>query len=85
MSPCSPGDTCLQPAEGNCNGEWYCWPDAKWYCAPPDASAPGKGGFDAAAIEASLSGEGPGGGGAEGGVAEGGVGADAATADAAGD
>jgi len=42
--PCQPGDMCFQPAEGNCNGSWYCWDDAKWHCAPPDASSPGEAG-----------------------------------------
>ncbi len=39
--PCQPGAQCFQPAEGNCNGVWYCWSDTKWHCAPPDASSPG--------------------------------------------
>jgi hypothetical protein len=45
-------------SEANCNGTWYCWDDSKWHCAPPDASAPGQGGYDAGEIEASLMGEG---------------------------
>jgi hypothetical protein len=85
MSPCTPGDTCLQASQGNCDGEWYCWPDAKWYCAPPDASSPGKGGFDAAEIEASLGGEGTGDGGEATGTPESGIAADSATRDAPGD
>jgi hypothetical protein len=55
----------MAPAEGNCNGTWYCWDDSMWHCAPPDASAPGEGGYDAGEIEASLIGEGTGEGGAE--------------------
>ncbi len=64
VSPCAPGAQCLQAVEDNCTGAWYCWGDARWHCAPPDASAPGDGGFDAAEVEASLSGEGAGDGGA---------------------
>ncbi len=73
MTPCTPGPLpCVQPAEGDCNGYWYCWSDATWHCAPPDASAPGEGGFDAAEIETSLMGEGEGDGGDGGGTADGG-------------
>ena len=39
--PCQVGTQCFQAADGNCNGVWYCWSDATWHCAPPDASAPG--------------------------------------------
>ncbi len=51
VTPCMPGsEPCLQPQEGNCSGTWYCWSDMAWHCAPPDASAPGQGGYDASAI-----------------------------------
>jgi hypothetical protein len=42
-TPCTPGDLCYQPVTGgaNCNGDWYCWSDAKWHCAPPDSGPPG--------------------------------------------
>jgi hypothetical protein len=40
-SPCRPGALCYQPAENGCGGVWYCWSDATWHCAPPDASSPG--------------------------------------------
>jgi hypothetical protein len=67
MTPCTPGsDPCLVAPEDACSsGAWYCWSDAKWHCAPPDASAPGEGGYDAAEIEASLQGEGTGDSGSE--------------------
>jgi hypothetical protein len=72
MTPCTPGSPpCVLAAEGDCNGDWYCWSDSTWHCAPPDASSPGEGGFDAAEIEASLMGEGTGDGGDEGGISDG--------------
>lgn len=40
-SPCQAGAQCYQPAENGCEGVWYCWSDATWHCAPPDASTPG--------------------------------------------
>jgi len=41
-APCMPGALCYQPAPGsNCNGDWYCWSDSKWHCAPPDSGGPG--------------------------------------------
>lgn len=41
-SPCTPGALCYQPAPDlNCNGDWYCWDDSKWHCAPPDSGGPG--------------------------------------------
>jgi hypothetical protein len=48
----------MVPSVGNCNGTFYCWDDMKWHCAPPDASAPGEGGYDAAALEGDDGGEG---------------------------
>jgi len=39
-TPCEPGTTCTLPAESNCNGEWYCWADRAWYCAPPESGPP---------------------------------------------
>ena len=66
VTPCTPGaQPCPGPVDGNCNGVWYCWSDMAWHCSPPDASAPGDGGYDAAEIEASLLGEGTGDGGAD--------------------
>jgi hypothetical protein len=26
--------------ESNCNGEWYCWDDRTWHCAPPESGGP---------------------------------------------
>jgi hypothetical protein len=41
-SPCTPGALCYQPDPSSlCNGDWYCWDDSKWYCAPPDSGGPG--------------------------------------------
>ncbi|MGD0525535.1 MAG: hypothetical protein ABSE49_10345 [Polyangiaceae bacterium] len=41
-SPCTPGALCYQPdPSSNCNGDWYCWSDSMWYCAPPDSGGPG--------------------------------------------
>jgi hypothetical protein len=41
-SPCTPGALCYQPAPDlNCNGDWYCWDDDMWHCAPPDSGGPG--------------------------------------------
>ena len=41
-SPCMVGALCYQPApDSNCNGDWYCWDDALWHCAPPDSGGPG--------------------------------------------
>jgi hypothetical protein len=41
-SPCTPGALCYQPDPGsNCNGDWYCWSDSMWHCAPPDSGGPG--------------------------------------------
>jgi hypothetical protein len=38
---CNPGDPpCFLPAESNCNGEYYCWDDHTWHCAPPDSGGP---------------------------------------------
>ena len=40
-SPCTPGALCYQPEPGtSCNGNWYCWDDSKWHCAPPDSGGP---------------------------------------------
>lgn len=40
--PCTPGALCYQPdPSSSCNGDWYCWSDSKWYCAPPDSGGPG--------------------------------------------
>jgi hypothetical protein len=42
LSPCNPGDLCYQPdPSSNCNGDWYCWDDSMWHCAPPDSGGPG--------------------------------------------
>ena len=30
-----------RPRAANCNGDWYCWSDQTWYCAPPDSGGPG--------------------------------------------
>jgi hypothetical protein len=30
----------MLPQDRNCNGEWYCWGDHNWYCAPPDSGPP---------------------------------------------
>ena len=41
-SPCTPGALCYQPdPSSNCNGDWYCWSDTMWHCAPPDSGGPG--------------------------------------------
>jgi len=41
-SPCTPGALCYQPdPSSNCNGDWYCWSDSLWHCAPPDSGGPG--------------------------------------------
>jgi hypothetical protein len=41
-SPCTPGTLCYQPdPSSNCNGDWYCWSDTTWHCAPPDSGGPG--------------------------------------------
>ena len=41
-SPCTPGALCYQPdPSSNCNGDWYCWSDTTWHCAPPDSGGPG--------------------------------------------
>jgi hypothetical protein len=39
-APCEVGTICMQPGASNCNGEWYCWADHAWYCAPPDSGPP---------------------------------------------
>jgi hypothetical protein len=54
-TPCTPGALCYQPDPGSsCNGDWYCWNDAKWYCAPPDSGGPGDATvtFETGAVEA---------------------------------
>ena len=41
-SPCTPGALCYQPdPNSDCNGDWYCWSDSLWHCAPPDSGGPG--------------------------------------------
>ncbi|HEY3820391.1 MAG TPA: hypothetical protein VGL81_24670 [Polyangiaceae bacterium] len=41
-SPCTPGALCYQPdPSSSCNGDWYCWSDTMWHCAPPDSGGPG--------------------------------------------
>jgi hypothetical protein len=42
-SPCTPGaPICYQPDPSSlCNGDWYCWDDSMWHCAPPDSGGPG--------------------------------------------
>lgn len=39
-APCEAGAICMLPQDSNCNGEWYCWSDHNWYCAPPDSGPP---------------------------------------------
>jgi hypothetical protein len=39
-APCEAGAICMLPQDSNCNGEWYCWGDHNWYCAPPDSGPP---------------------------------------------
>ena len=42
VSPCTPGALCYQPDPSSlCNGDWYCWDDSTWHCAPPDSGGPG--------------------------------------------
>jgi len=39
-APCQPGaQPCFQPSS-DCSGEWYCWSDMAWHCAPPDSGPP---------------------------------------------
>jgi hypothetical protein len=71
VAACGGGDTGGSGSNSTVSGDWYCWSDSTWHCAPPDASSPGEGGFDAAEIEASLMGEGTGDGGDEGGISDG--------------
>jgi hypothetical protein len=41
-SPCTTGQLCYQPdPSSNCNGDWYCWSDSLWHCAPQDSGGPG--------------------------------------------
>jgi hypothetical protein len=41
-SPCTAGAQCYQPApDSNCDGDWYCWNDSRWHCAPPESGGPG--------------------------------------------
>ena len=41
-TPCTSGALCYQPVVGAlCDGDWYCWDDSKWHCAPPDSGGPG--------------------------------------------
>jgi hypothetical protein len=41
-APCMVGTMCYQPdPSSNCNGDWYCWSDSLWHCAPPDSGGPG--------------------------------------------
>jgi hypothetical protein len=39
-TPCQVGATCFLQMDSNCNGEWYCWSDYMWHCAPPDSGGP---------------------------------------------
>jgi hypothetical protein len=57
--PCTVGARCLQEPTPACNGEWYCWTDQNWHCAPQDGGGPagfpdgGLGGGDGASDGAS--------------------------------
>ncbi|MGO9832869.1 MAG: hypothetical protein ACLP1X_01500 [Polyangiaceae bacterium] len=39
-TPCTVGAICYLTMESNCNGEWYCWDDRMWHCAPPESGGP---------------------------------------------
>jgi hypothetical protein len=65
-SPCTVGALCYQPApDSNCDGNWYCWDDSRWHCAPPESGGPGDATviFEAGAAEAGDEGPLEGGGG----------------------
>jgi hypothetical protein len=54
-SPCTVGALCYQPApSSNCDGDWYCWDDSRWHCAPQESGGPGDATvvFESAAPEA---------------------------------